>query len=243
MKIARTTARPAYPSARSERNANATPSGTAVSASPTLWIRSASRATLPVRTKITACAAAVRPRTTRESATAFRPARERRIERSTRPCECPWSCECGSAWTCVQPWDVLIARHRSARTSTERAGGGAPPSASGCARGVRVDAGLKVAADTSAAKAMRSRLNHGPGRSRTSARRFDVRARVQTGRDTPRRFRVSEPFLACRCGFVISAHLGGSGGPGVAPCYVGGFPASDLPQPDVLDDLTSSSRR
>ena len=40
-------------SARSERSANATASGIAVSASPTLWIRSARRATLPVRTKIT----------------------------------------------------------------------------------------------------------------------------------------------------------------------------------------------
>ena len=33
-----------------ERNRNAAPSGTAVSASPKLWIRSASRATLPVAT-------------------------------------------------------------------------------------------------------------------------------------------------------------------------------------------------
>lgn len=49
---------------------------------------------------MSACAAAVSPRTTSESATALMPARERRIERSTRPCEWPWSCECGSPWGC-----------------------------------------------------------------------------------------------------------------------------------------------
>ena len=48
MKIAATTASPARRSARWERSANAIPSGTAVRASPKLWIRSASSATLPL---------------------------------------------------------------------------------------------------------------------------------------------------------------------------------------------------
>ena len=52
-KIAATTASPAFLSARSLRIAKATPTGTAVSASPPLWIRSASRAMLLVATKTT----------------------------------------------------------------------------------------------------------------------------------------------------------------------------------------------
>ena len=68
---------------------NAIPSGTAVSASPTLWIRSASSATLSVSTKRTAWAAAVTPSTPRLTATARTPARERTIDGSTRPCVCP----------------------------------------------------------------------------------------------------------------------------------------------------------
>jgi hypothetical protein len=48
MKIAATTARPARRSATWERKANAIPSGTAVSASPKLWIKSASKAMLPL---------------------------------------------------------------------------------------------------------------------------------------------------------------------------------------------------
>jgi len=55
--------------------------------SPALWIKSARRATEPVRTKITACTAAVAPSTPRLIATALTPARERTIEGSTRPCE------------------------------------------------------------------------------------------------------------------------------------------------------------
>jgi hypothetical protein len=47
-KMANTTAKPAWRSARLERSTNAVPSGTAVRASPELWIRSASSATLPV---------------------------------------------------------------------------------------------------------------------------------------------------------------------------------------------------
>ena len=53
-KIAPTTAGPAIFSARNERRTNAIPSGTAVSASPTLWITSASSATDPEDAKITA---------------------------------------------------------------------------------------------------------------------------------------------------------------------------------------------
>jgi hypothetical protein len=49
-KIASTTKWPASCSPRALRRKNAMPSGTAVSASPTLWMRSASSATLPVAT-------------------------------------------------------------------------------------------------------------------------------------------------------------------------------------------------
>ncbi len=60
------------------------PSGIAVAASPKLWIRSASRATLPVPMKIATCARAVAPRIANARAAARRPARERLIEGSIR---------------------------------------------------------------------------------------------------------------------------------------------------------------
>ena len=63
------------------------PSGTAVNASPTLWIRSASSATLSVSTKRRAWADATTPSTPKLAATARTPARERTIDGSTRPCE------------------------------------------------------------------------------------------------------------------------------------------------------------
>jgi hypothetical protein len=49
------------------------------------------------------------------------------------------------------------------------------------------------------ARAAAARTLSGPGRSRTSARRFEVRPRTQTGRDTPRRSRLPKPFLRDRC--------------------------------------------
>jgi hypothetical protein len=49
-KMAKTTASPAWRSAWAERRMNAIPSGKAVRASPKLWMRSASSATLPVET-------------------------------------------------------------------------------------------------------------------------------------------------------------------------------------------------
>ena len=61
------------------------PSGIAVSASPTLWIRSANRAIEPDTTNTIACNAAVVPRIARLYDTARTPSRERTIERSTRP--------------------------------------------------------------------------------------------------------------------------------------------------------------
>ncbi len=89
-KIASTTASPASFSPAAERSRNAMPSGTAVSASPKLWIRSASSATDPETAKMAACRAAVRPRTARLIETVRMPARERMMERSTSPCEWPW---------------------------------------------------------------------------------------------------------------------------------------------------------
>ena len=65
------------------------PSGTAVSASPALWMRSASRATLPLAAKMIAWSTAVTPSTPRLMATARTPARLRTIERSTSPWLCP----------------------------------------------------------------------------------------------------------------------------------------------------------
>jgi hypothetical protein len=59
MKIAATTASPARRSARADRRKKAIPSGTAVRASPKLWMRSASRAMLPERAKIAVWTAAV----------------------------------------------------------------------------------------------------------------------------------------------------------------------------------------
>ena len=55
----RTTASPAQRSALALRSAKAIPSGIAVAASPVLWIRSASRATLPEAAKTTAWTPAV----------------------------------------------------------------------------------------------------------------------------------------------------------------------------------------
>ena len=52
MKIVATTNSPAQRSARAERSRKAAPSGIAVLASPKLWIRSASRAMLPLAMKI-----------------------------------------------------------------------------------------------------------------------------------------------------------------------------------------------
>ena len=52
----------------------------AVAASPKLWMRSASRATLPEATKTRSWATAVAPRTTSARPTARRPSRERLIE-------------------------------------------------------------------------------------------------------------------------------------------------------------------
>ena len=89
MKIASTTKSPAIFSPRDERNRKATASGMAVSASPMLWMVSASSATDPDARNTTAWTAAVAPSTTRLIATVRTPSRERRIERSTRPCE--WS--------------------------------------------------------------------------------------------------------------------------------------------------------
>src|SRR4051794_29203656 len=62
MKMAATTARPAQRSPRALRRRNAIPSGMAISASPALWMRSASSATLPESTNTTACSAAVSAR-------------------------------------------------------------------------------------------------------------------------------------------------------------------------------------
>ena len=63
------------------------PIGMAVRASPKLWIRSASSATLSVRTNRSVWANAVSPRTARLAPTARSPARERRMLGSKRPCE------------------------------------------------------------------------------------------------------------------------------------------------------------
>ena len=88
-KIASTTASPAQRSARSDRSAKAAPTGMVVAASPKLWIRSASSAMLLVAINRTSWATAASPRIARDSPTARSPSRERTIERSTRPCECP----------------------------------------------------------------------------------------------------------------------------------------------------------
>lgn len=62
-KITATTDRPAYRSALRERIRNAIPSGTAVNASPKLWIKSASSAMLPDNWYTASWIAAVRPST------------------------------------------------------------------------------------------------------------------------------------------------------------------------------------
>src|SRR2546423_3188479 len=51
---------------------------------------SASRAMLPVATKMMACAAAAPPRTASDSPTARRPSRERLTLASRGPCKWPW---------------------------------------------------------------------------------------------------------------------------------------------------------
>jgi hypothetical protein len=88
-KMARTTASPASFSARNERRKKAMPSGRAVSASPTLWIRSARRATDPDKMKIANCTPAASPRTARLIETVLTPSLERMIDGSTSPCEWP----------------------------------------------------------------------------------------------------------------------------------------------------------
>ena len=89
MKIAATTASPAYPSARRDRMANAIPSGMAVRASPALWIRSARSATLPEAMNTTPWSAAVTASTASEMTTARTPSLDRLIESSTSPWLCP----------------------------------------------------------------------------------------------------------------------------------------------------------
>lgn len=88
-KIAATTNNPAIRSARTERKRKATPSGSAVAASPKLWIRSASSAMLPLERKIATWTRAVIPSTASERPTAFNPSRERLMLSSIRPWECP----------------------------------------------------------------------------------------------------------------------------------------------------------
>ena len=68
-----------------ERSRNAAPSGTVVSASPNLWIRSASSAALEIATNTASCATAVTSNTTRLSETARNSALERLIEACTSP--------------------------------------------------------------------------------------------------------------------------------------------------------------
>ena len=75
-------------------------------ASPKLWIRSASSATLPDRTKISVCTAAATASTASDSGTARTPSRERLIESWTSPCEWP-------AWPCAAfpwPWPRTVVR-------------------------------------------------------------------------------------------------------------------------------------
>ena len=66
------------------------PSGNAVAASPKLWIRSASSATLPLARKTAVWASAAAPRTASDRATARTPPRERLTASSTSPWECAW---------------------------------------------------------------------------------------------------------------------------------------------------------
>src|SRR4051795_5183291 len=90
MKMAATTNRPAPRSARSERSQNAMPRGTAVKASPKLWMRSASSATEPDSANMSVCTTAASPSTPSEMETALMPSRERVMEWWTRPWECVW---------------------------------------------------------------------------------------------------------------------------------------------------------
>ena len=78
------------------RRAKAIASGIAVAASPKLWMRSASSATLPEATKTTSWAIAVAPSTSSARPTARSPSRERLIDSCTRPWLWPpWPC----AWS------------------------------------------------------------------------------------------------------------------------------------------------
>ena len=99
-KIAATTTSPARRSATRERSANAMPSGTGVSASPKLWIRSASRATLPLAVNTAAWAIAATASTASESDTAWIPSRERQMLSCTRPWEWPCPASCRFRWSC-----------------------------------------------------------------------------------------------------------------------------------------------
>src|SRR5687767_1366269 len=101
--MASTTASPAQRSARALRSRKAMPSGTAVAASPALWIRSASSATEPEATKTIACRTAVAARIASASPTARRPSRERLIESWTRPWLCGWACELTTGLTGLCP--------------------------------------------------------------------------------------------------------------------------------------------
>jgi hypothetical protein len=70
-----------------ERRRNAIPTGTAVSASLTLWIRSASSATEPVRTRIPACTGAAAPQdseTERDGLEARPRAHDRTVDETVR---------------------------------------------------------------------------------------------------------------------------------------------------------------
>src|SRR5258705_1295599 len=116
MKIAATTKRPARRSAAGDPRANAMPSGTAVRASPKLWMRSARRAMLPVRAKIAVWATAAVPRTASESRTARMPSRDRLTLSSMSPWECPGSC--------VLPPVALLAQDELLRQGGARRGRG-----------------------------------------------------------------------------------------------------------------------
>ena len=63
------------------------PNGSAVSASPKLWIRSASSAMLSLARNMSVCATAASPSTASDSDTARMPSRERLMLSSISPCE------------------------------------------------------------------------------------------------------------------------------------------------------------
>src|SRR3954454_11138465 len=121
-KMAATTNRPAPRSARSERSRNAMPSGIAVSASPKLWMRSASSATEPEAAKTAVCASAAIPRTPSEAATARTPSRERLIESSTRPWECPCAWAAGTRSGGRADEQAMLDRHPLLEQAADRTG-------------------------------------------------------------------------------------------------------------------------